>query len=109
MNFFSREKEVFCQNNTQHEYFSLRFRRKRTCFCLETYTKRIVHKTFVAPGNAGTAQIAQNVALNPNDFETIKQFVIANAIEMVVVGPEDPLVNGVYDFSKTMFLCKTYL
>lgn len=57
-------------------------------------------KLFVAPGNAGTAQIAQNVALNPNDFETIKQFVIANAIEMVVVGPEDPLVNGVYDFFK---------
>jgi phosphoribosylamine--glycine ligase len=55
---------------------------------------------FVAPGNAGTEQIATNVAMNPNDFETVKQFVLANAIEMVVVGPEDPLVNGIYDFFK---------
>ncbi len=55
---------------------------------------------FVAPGNAGTSQIATNVAMNPNDFETVKQFVLANAIEMVVVGPEDPLVNGIYDFFK---------
>ena len=55
---------------------------------------------FVAPGNAGTAQIATNVVMNPNDFDTVKQFVLANAIEMVVVGPEDPLVNGIYDFFK---------
>ena len=55
---------------------------------------------FVAPGNAGTSQIATNVAMNPNDFETIKQFVLLNTIEMVVVGPEDPLVNGIYDFFK---------
>ena len=55
---------------------------------------------FVAPGNAGTSQIATNVAMNPNDFETVKQFVLANEIEMVVVGPEDPLVNGIYDYFK---------
>lgn len=55
---------------------------------------------FVAPGNAGTAQIAKNVALNPNDFEAVKQLVLTEKIEMVVVGPEDPLVNGVYDFFK---------
>jgi len=55
---------------------------------------------FVAPGNAGTAQIAKNVAINPNDFEAVKQLVLAEKIEMVVVGPEDPLVNGVYDFFK---------
>jgi phosphoribosylamine--glycine ligase len=55
---------------------------------------------FVAPGNAGTAKIAINIALNPNDFETIKQFVLENTIKMVVVGPEDPLVNGIYDFFK---------
>ena len=55
---------------------------------------------FVAPGNAGTSQIATNVAMDPNDFETVKQFVLANAIKMVVVGPEDPLVNGIYDFFK---------
>lgn len=55
---------------------------------------------FVAPGNAGTAQIAKNVALNPNDFEAVKLLVLTEKIEMVVVGPEDPLVNGVYDFFK---------
>jgi phosphoribosylamine--glycine ligase len=55
---------------------------------------------FVAPGNAGTAKIATNIAVNPNDFETIKQFVLENVIKMVVVGPEDPLVNGIYDFFK---------
>jgi phosphoribosylamine--glycine ligase len=55
---------------------------------------------FVVPGNAGTAQMATNVAMNPNDFETMKQFVLANAIKMIVVGPEDPLVNGIYDFFK---------
>jgi phosphoribosylamine--glycine ligase len=55
---------------------------------------------FVAPGNAGTAKIATNIAVNPNDFETIKQFVLENTIKMVVVGPEEPLVNGIYDFFK---------
>jgi len=55
---------------------------------------------FVAPGNAGIAQIATNVAVNPMDFNAVKQFVLDNAVEMVVVGPEDPLVKGVYDFFK---------
>src|SRR5690606_10060282 len=55
---------------------------------------------FVAPGNAGTAEIATNVAINPNDFFAIKEFVLSNNIKMVVVGPEDPLVNGIYDFFK---------
>ncbi|MDD2984936.1 phosphoribosylamine--glycine ligase [Flavobacterium sp.] len=53
---------------------------------------------FVAPGNAGTATIATNIAINPTDFEAIKQFVLAKKVEMVVVGPEDPLVHGIYDF-----------
>jgi len=55
---------------------------------------------FVAPGNAGTALIATNVVMNPNDFFAVKEFTLANNIEMVVVGPEDPLVNGIYDFFK---------
>lgn len=55
---------------------------------------------FVAPGNEGTAQIATNVALNPLDFEAVKNFVLENKITMVVVGPEDPLVQGIYDFFK---------
>ncbi len=56
---------------------------------------------FVAPGNAGTAAIAKNIDLNPNDFEGIKDFVLQENIEMVVVCPEDPLVLGIYDFFKT--------
>jgi phosphoribosylamine--glycine ligase len=53
---------------------------------------------YVAPGNAGTNQIATNIDLDPNDFEAIKKVVLHNKINMVVVGPEDPLVNGIYDF-----------
>ena len=53
---------------------------------------------FIAPGNAGTRDHGTNVALNPNDFDQVKQFVIENNVNLVVVGPEDPLVNGIYDF-----------
>lgn len=55
---------------------------------------------YVAPGNAGTAQIATNVPLNPNDFDSVKQFVLDHHVNMVVVGPEDPLVNGISDYFK---------
>ena len=55
---------------------------------------------FVAPGNAGTASIATNIPINPNDFNALKSFAIQEKIEMVVVGPEDPLVLGIYDFFK---------
>ena len=61
-------------------------------------------KLFVAPGNAGTAEIAINVPINPNDFNAIKTFAIQEKIGMVVVGPEDPLVLGIYDFFKRDFL-----
>ncbi len=53
---------------------------------------------FVAPGNAGTSAIATNVAIGVNDFSKIKDFVLAENIEMLVVGPEDPLVNGIHDY-----------
>lgn len=55
---------------------------------------------FVGPGNAGTAKIATNVAVNPNDFEAVKATVLDKGIDMVVVGPEDPLVKGIVDFFK---------
>ena len=55
-------------------------------------------KLFVAPGNAGTATIATNVNLSPTDFDSIKTFVLQEKVEMVVVGPEDPLVKGIFDF-----------
>ncbi len=57
-------------------------------------------KLFVAPGNAGTSFIANNVKLSVTDFQAIKQCVLANEIKMVVVGPEDPLVQGIYNFFK---------
>ena len=56
-----------------------------------------VEKLFVAPGNAGTATCGENVDIKADDFETLKQFVADNAVDMVVVGPEDPLVKGIYD------------
>lgn len=55
-------------------------------------------KLFIAPGNAGTALEGENISLSVTDFEAIKQFVLQNEIEMVVVGPEDPLVAGIFDF-----------
>jgi phosphoribosylamine--glycine ligase len=58
----------------------------------------LCNKIFVAPGNSGTAQIATNVDLKVTDFEAIKSLVIAQKIDMVVVGPEDPLVQGIHDF-----------
>ncbi|WP_372641725.1 phosphoribosylamine--glycine ligase [Ancylomarina sp.] len=57
-----------------------------------------LEKLYVAPGNAGTGEIAENVNINPNDFEKVKTFVLDKAIDMVIVGPEDPLVNGIHDF-----------
>ena len=57
-----------------------------------------VEKLYIAPGNAGTREVGENVAIKADDFNAIKQFVVENKIDMVVVGPEDPLVKGVYDF-----------
>lgn len=59
-----------------------------------------VEKLYIAPGNAGTAVAGENVAMKADDFEGIRSFVLANAITMVVVGPEDPLVKGIYDYFK---------
>ena len=58
-------------------------------------------KLFIAPGNAGTVNVGENVSIGVNEFEKIKQFVLDNAIDMVVVGPEDPLVKGIYDEFKS--------
>lgn len=59
-----------------------------------------VEKLFIAPGNAGTANVGENVALKADDFNGVANFVVANGIDMVVVGPEDPLVKGIYDYFK---------
>ncbi len=54
-------------------------------------------KLFIAPGNAGTASVGENVDIKADDFESLKKFAVDNNIDMIVVGPEDPLVKGVYD------------
>ncbi len=59
-----------------------------------------LEKLYIAPGNAGTALVGENVAIKATDFAAIRDFVLANGITMVVVGPEDPLVKGVYDYFK---------
>ena len=59
-----------------------------------------IEKLFIAPGNAGTANAGENVDIKADDFESIKKFCLDEQIDMVVVGPEDPLVKGVYDFFK---------
>ena len=58
----------------------------------------LLEKLYIAPGNAGTALVGENVAIKADDFASIKDFVLANGITMVVVGPEDPLVKGIYDY-----------
>lgn len=69
--------------------FALKFNQSPNC-----------QNLFIAPGNAGTAECGTNVAMNPDDFPAIKDFVLANKINMVVVGPEAPLVKGIFDFFK---------
>ncbi len=59
-----------------------------------------VEKLFIAPGNAGTEDAGENVQLSPTDFDAVAQFVADKGVDMVVIGPEDPLVKGIYDYFK---------
>ena len=59
-----------------------------------------LEKLYIAPGNAGTSEVGENVPLKADDFEGIRQFVLEKGVDMVVVGPEDPLVKGIYDYFK---------
>ena len=56
-----------------------------------------VEKLYIAPGNAGTANVGENVDIKADDFGSLKEFAVEKGINMVVVGPEDPLVKGIYD------------
>lgn len=67
-------------------------------FVLKISQSELCQNLYVAPGNGGTATLATNIAISPTDFEAVKKTVLEKDIEMVVVGPEDPLVCGVYDF-----------
>lgn len=66
----------------------------------------ILDELFIAPGNAGTKKHGKNVDLSPTDFDAIKEFVVSNQIDMVIVGPEEPLVNGIYDYFQADELLK---
>lgn len=61
---------------------------------------KLVEQLYIAPGNAGTSQVGTNVNINAEDFDAIKDFTLSNGIDMVVVGPEAPLVKGISDFFK---------
>lgn len=65
----------------------------------------ILSKLYIAPGNAGTASLGENIEMGVSDFEKIKTFVLANNVEMLIVGPEVPLVEGIHDY----FLADTQL
>jgi phosphoribosylamine--glycine ligase len=67
-------------------------------FCWKIAQSSHLEKLYIAPGNAGTKQHGTNVNIQTNDFEAIKQFVLENNIELVLVGPEEPLVNGIQDY-----------
>ena len=66
-----------------------------------------VDNLFIAPGNGGTGNVGENVAIKADDFDGIKEFVLGHKVDMVVVGPEDPLVKGIYDYFKNDTQLKT--
>ena len=67
-------------------------------FCWKLSKSKFITNIFIAPGNAGTSELGKNLDISVNDFLAIKDEVIKNKIDMVLVGPEDPLVNGIHDF-----------
>ena len=66
--------------------------------CLSIKKSKKVNKIYCIPGNAGTSEIAENVNINLNNFDEIKDLVLSKKIELIVVGPEKPLVDGIVDF-----------
>lgn len=107
--FFSRIHFLFVHlnalflmlNNKQHNTMNILLLGsggREHAFAWKMLQSEHCQKLFVAPGNAGTSQIAQNIAIDPNDFEAVKLAVLENQIDLVVVGPEDPLVRGIVDF-----------
>ncbi len=70
-------------------------------FCWKLRQSELCSQLYIAPGNAGTAQLGENINISVTDFEAIKKVCISKKIELVLVGPEEPLVNGIYDFFKS--------
>lgn len=70
-------------------------------FCWKLSQSELCSQLFIAPGNAGTGSLGENINIDINDFAAVKNVCIINHIGMVIVGPEEPLVNGIYDFFKS--------
>ena len=71
---------------------------RESAFAWKIAQSELCTQLFIAPGNGGTGAYGKNININPNDFEAVKKLVLKEQIEMVVVGPEEPLVNGIHDF-----------
>jgi phosphoribosylamine--glycine ligase len=71
---------------------------RESAFAWKIAQSELCSQLFIAPGNGGTGAYGKNINLNPNDFEAVKALVLKESIQMVVVGPEEPLVNGIHDF-----------
>jgi phosphoribosylamine--glycine ligase len=71
---------------------------RESAFAWKIAQSELCSQLFIAPGNGGTGAYGKNINLNPNDFEAVKALVLKENIQMVVVGPEEPLVNGIHDF-----------
>ena len=78
-------------------------------FCWKISQSELCDQLFIAPGNAGTSQFGENIAIDINNFEDVKEICIGKKIEMVVVGPEEPLVRGIYDFFKNDEILKNII
>jgi phosphoribosylamine--glycine ligase len=78
-------------------------------FCWKISQSKLCTHLFIAPGNAGTAQLGENINIDINDFEAVKQICVSKNIDLVVVGPEEPLVKGIYDFFKNDFQLKNII
>jgi phosphoribosylamine---glycine ligase len=84
--------------NTIHKILLLGAGGREHAFALQLSKSKRCAQLFIAPGNAGTAHCGENVPINPLDFQAIRSFVLQHQITMVVVGPEEPLVLGIWDF-----------
>ncbi len=71
---------------------------RENAFAWKLSQSKKLNKLFIAPGNAGTAGLGTNISISATDFEAVKKLVLENSINMVIVGPEDPLVKGIHDY-----------
>jgi phosphoribosylamine--glycine ligase len=96
----TRKVDIFEQNFSHMNILLLGSGGREHALAWKISQSKKLDKLYIAPGNAGTASVGTNVPLELENFEAIKQFVVENDVDMVVVGPEKPLVDGIHDFFK---------